>query len=62
MWISALDEPLLDMIEQQPALQLFDSGQESSSATRLNHPRTFLENEGVVLVGDLCKPGTADCP
>ena len=53
---------LLDMIEQQPALQLFDSGQESPSPTHLNNPRTFLENEGVVLVGNLCKPGTVDCP
>ena len=57
----SLEETLLDMIETVPTLQLFDSGQESSKPRHLKNPRTFLVNEGVVLVADLCNPGSQDC-
>ncbi len=62
LWWPQVDDMLLDMIEQTPALQLFDAGGESNKPRHLKNVRTFLVNEGVSLVGDLCKPGSVDCP
>ena len=52
---------LLDLIEQAPGLHRFDAGQEAPRVRHLENVRTFLVNEGLVLVGDLCKPGTVGC-
>jgi hypothetical protein len=56
-----LEATVLEMIETAPALQLFDSGQESGKPRHLKNPRTFLLNQGVALVADLCKPAGEDC-
>jgi hypothetical protein len=57
----ALDSALLRMIERAPAVQLFDSGQESPAPRHLKNVRTFLDNQSVDLFGDICNPSAADC-
>ena len=59
----SVEASLLDMIETAPALQLFDSGQESGKPRYLKNVRTFLLNQSVALVADLCNPeAEGDCP
>lgn len=58
LWITAVQQMLLDMMEQTPALQLFDAGQESSKPRHLKNIRTFVVNEGITLAADLCNPST----
>lgn len=62
LWLPVVKDSLLEMIEQAPALQLFDSGQESHVKRHLSNLRTFLVESEVVMVGDLCKPGSSGCP
>lgn len=62
LWWPQVGPRLLDLIEHAPGLHRFDAGQESGKPRHLESVRTFLQEESVVLVGDLCKPGTAGCP
>jgi hypothetical protein len=61
LWWPSIQDELLDLVAQAPGLHLFDAGQESGNPRHLKNVRTFLMNQGLVLVGDLCKPGTIDC-
>lgn len=58
LWITSVQQMLLDMMEQTPALQLFDAAQESGKPRHLKNIRTFVINEGITLAADLCNPAT----
>jgi hypothetical protein len=63
LWVTAVQQMLLDMMEQTPALQRFDAGQESGKPRHLKNVRTFVVNEGIVLAADLCNPANDPlCP
>jgi hypothetical protein len=60
-WLDGTRATLIEMMENVPALQRFDAGQESSLPRHLKNARTYLRDQEVVLVADLCKPGTTLC-
>lgn len=62
LWWPLIEDDLRDLIAQAPGLHLFDVGQEAPNVRQLTNVRTFLGNQAVTLVGDLCKPGAANCP
>ena len=62
LWWPRVEGDLRDMIAQAPGLHLFDVGQEAPNIRHLENVRTFKANQSVILVGDLCKPGSASCP
>lgn len=59
--LPGVEATVLEMIETAPALQLFDSGQDSSKPRHLKNARTFVLNQGVALVADLCNPAAGEC-